>query len=978
MDRPADPSCSSPDRFSAGGPASDVFTLLKVIESAELGTWAWNVRTGEVRINERYAVILGHSLVELLPLGLETWSSRVHPEDLPAAEEALQACCEGRIARYKSQFRMRHRDGHWVRILDSGLVASRTEDGRTEWMVGSHADITESWLQAQRLRTNERFLERTGRLARVGGWACDMRTGELRLSAEAQRLLGMSAEESLSLGQALTLFTAESRAGLRAAIVDAVRSGVSWDFEAQLLPRAGAATWLRVNGAPESFEGERRLLIGALQDVTDRVLERESLREARERLRIATESGGIGIWNWDIRSGELEWNDVNHALFGSGKEGLVHYDDWETRLHPEDRARALAAVEAALRGDEPFSSEFRVVLADNEVRYLRGTGVVRRDAYGRPTSMVGANWDVTPLREMAARLSEQHELMRVTLESIGDAVITTSAQGRISWLNHEAAAMLGCREETAQGCDVFSLIRLVVGESRQSLAPAIAEGLREGITFNLPEDTLLLLGNDTEIDVDGSFAPIVDVAGEYLGMVIVLHDVTPERAETRNLRHRATHDALTGLVNRSAFGERLVELLRRAREKGEVHSLLYLDLDEFKQVNDRFGHEVGDRLLQQLASLLAGGLRGSDLFARLGGDEFALLLEDCGIERAAEIASDLCARVAGFKLAHGPDPVTVGVSIGLVPIDTRWGDQRALLRAADSACYAAKAAGRNGYRVWPEGVSGAATGVAVEQRFAPRIERALAEGRFLLLAEWLFAADPGLVDPESVVELYLRIRDEDGRLLGPAEFPPALGSGLPSSLDRLLLARAVEHLMDTGGQASRIRVQVALSAPSLTHVSFRDWIHAWASGLEPALRSRIELGVPVSVLAQADVALTERLGELRGLGLRIICTDFDLGRIALTQLRALPLDGIRLDAALVTALPEDPLARLAVKTACEAAALFGLTTLAPRVERAAQLALLRELGIGFVQGSALGVAETLRSVSGRAAENQPGWVGANS
>jgi len=974
MERLAESSQPLPERLATDGPGRDVYTLLKIIEGAQLGTWGWNVATGEVRVNERYAAVLGHTLDELRPLSLQTWSSRVHPEDLAPAEAALKALCEGRSARYEAHTRMRHRDGHWVWILDVGLLVSHTEDGQPEWVLGSHADVTESYLQAQRLRTNERFLERTGRLARVGGWACDVRTGELRLTAEAYRLLGLDATAPMTLDQGLALFTPESRARLRAAIADAVRAGSHWDVEAELQPRSGAVTWLRVNGAPESFDGERRLLIGALQDITDRVSERASLREAQERLRIATESGGIGIWSWDMVTGAVEWNDVNHRVFGSDGEGAVRYEDWESRLHPEDRDRAVAAVAAAVQGMTPFDTEFRILRAGSEVRHIRGTGVVRRDAYGRPTNMVGANWDVTPLRELASRLAEQHELMRVTLRSIGDAVITTCAQGTITWINPEAAAMLGCREEAVRGCDVHAIVRLVNGEGRHALAAASTACLREGKPFDLPEDTLLLLATGAELDVEGSIAPIVGAAGEYLGMVIVLHDVTHQRTLSRELRHLATHDALTGLVNRSAFGERLGELLQRTRESGETHCLLYLDLDEFKQVNDRFGHEVGDRLLQQLAGLLGRGLRGSDTFARLGGDEFALLLEDCSIERASQIASELCERVAGFRLEQGQDDVAVGVSIGLVPMDSRWTDVRALLRAADSACYAAKAAGRNRCQIWPAGSAEGVSGDGTEQRWAPRIERALFEGRFVLFAQRILPADPHAQDALSTAEIVLRIKDDDGRLLGPGDLPPQVQrSAQASAMDRILLERAAEYLSLQSAAGIALRVQISLSGHSLTNTPFRDWLLCWSSELPPTIRARLGLEVPATLLGEAGEALRTLLTGLRQRGWSTVLGGYGGEGPALPGLRGLALDALRLDPALVSALPTDPLARLAVGTAVEAARILGLGMQAPQVQTAGQLAALRELGVSHLQGSHVAPALPLERFPLRSAE--PGGPG---
>ncbi len=305
------------------------------------------------------------------------------------------------------------------------------------------------------------------------------------------------------------------------------------------------------------------------------------------------------------------------------------------------------------------------------------------------------------LREMEERqrleasLFAEKELAQVTLQSIGDAVITTNAQGNVRFFNPIAEQLTGWKAHEAKGLPLSTVFEIVNEVTRKPVENPIDKALLQKRIVGLASHTILIARDGTEYAIENSAAPIRDCQGQIIGAVIVFHDVTESRNLARQLSWEASHDALTGLINRREFEQRLIEAIASVQDSNHQHAFCYLDLDKFKVVNDTAGHCAGDELLRQITTLLEKGVRANDTLARLGGDEFGLLLTKCPLSKAAQIAENLKDRVHQFRFIWDSKTFIIGVSIGVVAINQTSKDLREVMEAADAACYAAKGKGRN-------------------------------------------------------------------------------------------------------------------------------------------------------------------------------------------------------------------------------------------------------------------------------------------
>ncbi|MEG4913136.1 diguanylate cyclase domain-containing protein [Microcoleus sp. B7-D4] len=310
------------------------------------------------------------------------------------------------------------------------------------------------------------------------------------------------------------------------------------------------------------------------------------------------------------------------------------------------------------------------------------------------------------LREMEERqrleasLFAEKELAQVTLQSIGDAVITTNAQGNVRFFNPIAEQLTGWKAHEAKGLPLSTVFEIVNEVTRKPLENPIDKALLEKRIVGLANHTILIARDGTEYAIEHSAAPIRDCQGQIIGAVIVFHDVTESRNIARQLSWEANHDALTGLINRRGFEQRLIEAIASVQDSNQQHVLCYLDLDKFKVVNDTAGHIAGDELLRQITRLLQKGVRANDTLARLGGDEFGLLLTKCPLSKATQIAEKLKDIVHQFRFIWDSKTFIIGVSIGVVAINQDSPDLMEVMGAADAACYAAKGKGRNCVHVY--------------------------------------------------------------------------------------------------------------------------------------------------------------------------------------------------------------------------------------------------------------------------------------
>ncbi len=942
--------------------------LASIIEGTAAGTWEWNRQTGELLINEQWAAIIGSSLAELQPITTQSRAQLVHPEDVGRTQSAMDRHLAGETYRYECEVRLRHREGRWVWVLDRGRVLSWTHDGKPEWVFGTLIDVTDRKMREQALHNSEQLLNRTGAVAGVGGWEIDLLTGVISWSLQTCRIHGVEEGYRPQFAEAINYYAPESRPLIQAAVERAMQHGEGWDLELPFIQADGNRIWVRAVGSAEFEDGKPVRLLGAFQDITERVGQRHALEEAHQRLEeahqrvsLATDSGRIGIWDYDVAEATLRWDAWMYRLYDEAASSTSEpYELWTRHLHPEDRAEVEQCVSDALEGRTEYDTEFRIVWRDGTVRYIRAAGKVTRDATGKALRMTGVNWDVTRLRELSAELEEQHELLRVTFQSIGDGVITTDPAGAVRWMNPVAERITGWCLAEAAGRPLESVFRLV-GEQSGAVAPnPVAACLKEGRVVGLAHHAVLVSRDGREYGLEDSAAPIRTERGAVLGAVLVFRDVTEQRRLAGEMTRRATQDALTGLINRGEFEARLQRALHKSHEDQRQHGLLFLDLDQFKLVNDSCGHAVGDLLLQQVSKLLVEAVRGSDSVARLGGDEFAILLENCPAEHAERIANKLCETIDRYRLVHDGRSFRIGASVGLVGVDSRWASTSAVMQVADASCYAAKEAGRNRVHVWHE-TDSSIHARNREVRWATRLSQALDERRFVLFAQRVVPLAEGALGLHA--EALIRLVDEEGQIVVAGAFLPAAERfHMSSRIDRWVLQHATEQLLGHPQLASIDTLCVNLSGQSIGDRAFHHDAMAILRGAGEAVRRCLclEITETAAITNMADAA--SFMSQVRALGVRVALDDFGAGASSFGYLRSLPVDLLKIDGQFIKDIVEDPLNDAATRCFVEVARVLGIKTVAEFVDRPEVLERVRVIGVDYAQGFLLHKPEPLEQV----------------
>ncbi|MFN9966701.1 MAG: EAL domain-containing protein [Lysobacteraceae bacterium] len=858
-----------------------------------------------------------------------------------------------------------HKDGrrYWV---DLEIQPRCAADGRVDGYRAIHSDIPSRKADEAALRRSETLLNSIGEVVGVGGWALDLASGRLDWTQATRRLHGVPDDFVPTVDQAIGFYAPEARDTMRAAVEAGFRDGRPWDLELPLLRRDGTAFWARAVGSPV-FEGDRVVrLVGAFQDITAQRAQRLAIEDARERMALAVDSGHLGVWHVDVGTKQAHWDDWVFRQYGRPATGQpVTYADWVEWLHPEDRAPLLAALRRVIAGESTTGSEFRVVWPDGSVRHLRAAVRAVPAGDGRTARLVGINWDVTAQRLAEADLRRERELLQVTLQSIGDAVVTTDVRGHVTWLNPVAERLTGWSSDEAQGLPAAQIFRIVDEETRQPARDPVAACLLEGRVVGLAPQTLLLSRDGGEYGVEDSAAPIRDPDGTLLGAVLVFHDVTEQRRLGVEMRFRATHDALTGLHNREEIEARLREALADAADGDTAHALMYIDLDQFKVANDTCGHAAGDQLLQQVARLLGDTVRSRDLLARLGGDEFAVLLQGCTPEQGQRVAQQICDRLEVYRFDHDGHRFRIGASIGLAPVDARFPTAESVLQAADSACFAAKEEGRNRVHLWFDS-DAAIQARQGEAQWATRLERALDEGRFALFAQRIDAlqGDAGGLH----AEVLLRLVDVDGALVSPAGFLPAAERfHLASRIDRWVLGAVLDRMAALGDGPAPTMLCVNLSGQSVGDRAFHRHAVERLEAAGPAICARlcVEITETAAVTNMADaIVFIERV---RGLGVRVALDDFGAGASSWGYLKALRVDYLKIDGQFVRDVVDDALDEAAVRSFVEVARVLGARTVAEFVDRPEVLARVRQMGVDHAQGYLLHRPEPLEAVLGQLA-----------
>ncbi len=557
------------------------------------------------------------------------------------------------------------------------------------------------------------------------------------------------------------------------------------------------------------------------------------------------------------------------------------------------------------------------------------------------------------IQQRTQELRASKELAETTLSSISDGVITTNIQGVVSSINQPAEELLGWSMEQTHHCSLADLLDLSDEKTGQAIRLPLNRNLTEMEIKALSNRPLRLLrGEEKQGVVQLSIASIHDHGGEIVGNVLVIRDITDAHRMNNQITWQATHDNLTGLINRIEFENRMRTALDHAQSDQAIHALMFIDLDRFKVVNDTCGHIAGDELLRQIASLLIDTARRTDVVARLGGDEFAILLEYCPTSQAMKIAEELRTTVRNFRFSWDGKPFTVGVSIGVVAFDEHDNNLNQILSAADSACYAAKEAGRNRVHLHAENDR------IIEQRYGEmqwvsRISDALDEMRFQLFSQKIVPIQTATPSEEHI-EILLRMVDEDGQLVPPGAFIPAAERyGLMVELDRYVIRETLVWLQ---AHSMPGLVSVNLSAQSITDPMFLNDLVSLIK-VNQVIASHLLFEVTETSTITNLQKAQQFIEQLADLGCHFALDDFGSGMSSFGYLKHLRVDFLKIDGAFVQDIMRDPIDLSMVKTINEVAHIMGMQTIAEYVENDATRKILQTLGVDYGQG--YGIARPL-------------------
>ncbi|MEB3356572.1 MAG: EAL domain-containing protein [Synechococcales bacterium] len=678
------------------------------------------------------------------------------------------------------------------------------------------------------------------------------------------------------------------------------------------------------------------------------------------------ERAAVGIAHVGL---EGQWQRVNQRLcdlLGYSREALLQ-GNLLAITHPDDRASAELGVRTELLRDwvDPETREMRWVCKDGrEIWVNLAVSLVCRSS-GEPDYFIVVAEDISDRKQVEETLFKAKELAEITLKSIGDAVITTNAQGRVTYLNPVAEKLTGWCNGDAVDQDLLTVFNIIHEVTREPAVNPVEMVLRKRCIVSLADHTLLIAKDGHEFAIEDSAAPIFDQAGALMGTVLVFRDVSQSREMSRQLSWQAQHDTLTGLVNRWRFEQELTQAIEDAVNDNQQHSLCYLDLDQFKIVNDTCGHIAGDELLRQVARMLQHNIRASDILARLGGDEFGILLYNCPIENARIIAQKLQRLIQDFRFMWKDRSFVVGASIGIVTLDGETRDLATVLSAADVACYAAKDAGRNRIHVYRANDQ-ILNRQRSERQWTVKIRHALEYNQFRLYYQRITPTVPGNLLLSDHYEILVRMVDETGKLVPPMAFIPAAERyGLMPEIDRWVVQTffasyetfAQQAIADSGN-GSRPTFMLNLSGTSVCSDKFLTMlVEQLRTGKVPPHHICFEITETAAIANLSQAA--DFISKLRAFGCQFALDDFGSGMSSFGYLKNLPIDYLKIDGNFIRDILEDPVDYTIVEFISHISRTIGMKTIAEFVESQVVRDRLRLIGVDYVQGYGISIPTPL-------------------
>lgn len=622
--------------------------------------------------------------------------------------------------------------------------------------------------------------------------------------------------------------------------------------------------------------------------------------------------------------------------------------------------------------EDLLPDSIRTLLVESPYQLDQQTLLDRRWVEGQKKEVCVA-WSVSVLRDDSGEVSgavcvgndftDHHHSLKSQLhesltaqkifEHLRDGVITVDIGGRVEYLNPIAEQLTGWDSDEARGQLLKDVYHVVDEHSLENADDLVTRCLRERSSAHCQGNRVLLRRGGWDFTIQDTATPVHDIDGEITGAVVVFNDVSELRGMERWMEYESRHDSLTGLINREQFEKRLQAALDSVQSGGDQHVLCYLDLDQFKLINDTYGHSAGDQLLKEISLLLKECLGDDDSLARLGGDEFAVILKHQPMETAKRAAKALCRAVRDFDYVWQDKPYEVGVSIGLVPITAQWQDLAEIMRVADSACDVAKEMGRNRVHAY-EPLDLALRQREVEMHWIQHIRQALNEDRFQLYCQNIVPLG-GDSEFDTHYEILLRMKSDDGKIVRPTEFIAAAERyHLMPAIDRWVVTHALALLSKRLARSEINGIfAINISGQSLDDEDFLDFVMAklHGSAIPPEM---ICFEITETVAATNLVVVQRFMSVLRGMGCRFALDDFGRGISSFAYLKNLNVDYLKIDGLFVKDIVNDEIGCAMVESINHIGHIMGMQTIAEFVESQDVLEKLIELGVDHVQGYQLG------------------------
>ncbi len=908
--------------------------LEKAQEIAHLGHWKLEPETGKVEGSKELYKIFDLSPEETT---LEAFADVVHPDDRDFDLEKIRRGIDHGEP-WNIEHRLLMKDGSikWVKDIGEPIL---DDAGKTIRIVGTVQDITQLKFADSSLRKNEERLEEAQRIAQLGSWSVDVELKHVEWSDEMYRIYGLDKNKTTpEYEMFIESVHPNDREKVSSSHKRILDTGESVRLEHRITRPGGETRFLLVYIEAEKNEkNEITGLVGVSQDITESKLLTHDLQEWKTRYEAAVKSSGQVLYDWDTETSEVTYGGELTKILGYTEEemegGLAR---WRQLIHKEDLDLYDEALDRIISTKKNSHIEYRVRRKDGTYIHVEDNGQFIQDDRNEKFRMIGFVKDITERKKNEEKIRMAAEVY----DNAAEGVIVTNPEGVIQFVNPAFSVITGFSMEEAIG-KTPAIIKSGRHDKefyRKMWKTLLTTGRWQGEVWNRRKNGEAYLQQMT-------ITSIKDSNGNVTQYASVFSDITEIKAIAKEIEYQAYQDALTGLPNRQLFIDRLKQTIGRSKRDKRTFALLFIDLDDFKHINDSMGHVVGDLMLQGVTVRLVGCAREEDTVARLGGDEFTIILENLGHEEMATIVAQRIISSLEEPFSYKGDDIYATVSIGVAIYPDDGTNAEILLRNADMAMYHAKQSGKNKYHFFTQSMNDKAV---KRLKLENSIRKGVDNNEFISFYQPKVDARTGMIAGFEALARWWR---PDGSFISPVEFiPTAEDTGLIVPIGEQILRSALEQTgvwHKNGHPYLNVSVNI-----STVQIDQGNLVEVVRSNLEatgfPAEHLVLEI-TETSLIKEPDMALST-LNGLREMGVGISLDDFGTGFSSLSHLQKFPIDELKIDRFFVCSIPDNPDDSAIATSIISMAHHLNLRVVAEGVETRDQLDFLVSAGCDETQG----------------------------